>query len=1009
MPRSPHIAFAAAALVALAALPHASARPRDGFLPWVMSEKYDQSIRWRSIRTPHFWIHFPRGMERTAERLAAIAEEEHGRLAPAIGWKPRFRTDVVLVNSTDEANGMTTLMPWNRIVIYAARPESNSSMDRADDWLRIVFVHEYAHVLDTDMVRGLPLASRFIMGRLIFPNMFLPAWSVEGSAVLRESSRGAGRANSAYTDMVLRADAAAGRFRGIADASHFPRDWPQGEVPYLYGGMFLKYLEERFGEGSLARFLRFNADNIIPFSDNIYPIPYFFNRDAKKVYGKSFAALWKEWRAALDKRYAAQIDAVRAAGETEYRALSRGETSAYYPRFSADGKRVYYVRYTPRGPWSLVRRDLGGGEEVLCRLNYPNSLSVAPDGSAVLSDLELVRSFNRVREAFRYDGRYRRLTRALHGSGIALSRDGTRAAFVSFDGERYSLETAGPDLSGRKAVIAGSALHLSHPAFSPGGDRLVFTARDSAGRVDLFMVDLSDGKSSRLTNDDAVDGEAVWHPDGKRIVFSSDRGGIYNLFELDTANGALRRITNMTGGAFSPDVTRDGKLIVFSSYTGAGMVAAYMDYPARAFSGESVSIQGVGTEFFSPKETEKTGGAGEGARRYNPFRSALPSYWVPAFHTDELPGGGYDCTFGAVIDGNDTLNRHFWEIAADFAAVQRRMTLDVSYCYSGLYPDLLLGYYDEALYPGGDTFPWGATGYRIIRESVRYGYAGISVPWNRFNLGQSISLYYLYEQQFLDTYNPLFRGYDRYIGYYPSPGKTRRRHLFGRVQASYRLGFARAYPYSISREDGGELTLRASVFQRWLGSEGNFYRLSGEYAHYLPGFVQNHVLMARVRGGITRGDRNGYLGPYYLGRYETGSTFSPPTGEDAWGLRGYRSSGIYGENIAAATAEYRFPIVQKDAGVMTVPVYFRDLWMAVFFDCGNVWYGTSWMRGIRCSAGAELHLGITAGYEYDIDGFLGYARGFDPGGENQVYFGVSGLLEGRILNRHSALNRGKKI
>jgi hypothetical protein len=42
--------------------------------------------------------------------------------------------------------------------------------------------------------------------------------------------------------------------------------------------------------------------------------------------------------------------------------------------------------------------------------------------------------------------------------------------------------------------------------------------------------------------------------------------------------------------------------------------------------------------------------------------------------------------------------------------------------------------------------------------------------------------------------------------------------------------------------------------------------------------------------------------------------------------------------------------------------------------------------------GAELHVRLTIGYNYDIDGFCGYARGFDESGEKKFYFGLSTFL-----------------
>ncbi len=113
----------------------------------------------------------------------------------------------------------------------------------------------------------MPLAGRYILGRfpLFFPNIFLPVWTLEGNAVYHESKDSKfGRNNSTYADMIMRTEAAYDGLKSIDKASHFPREWPMGNVPYLYGGLFVQYLERTYGTGSFAAYMHENADNIIP-------------------------------------------------------------------------------------------------------------------------------------------------------------------------------------------------------------------------------------------------------------------------------------------------------------------------------------------------------------------------------------------------------------------------------------------------------------------------------------------------------------------------------------------------------------------------------------------------------------------------------------------------------------------------------------------------------------------------------------------------------------------------
>src|SRR5438105_14792648 len=59
-------------------------------------------------------------------------------------------------------------------------------------------------------------------------------------------------------------------------------------------------------------------------------------------------------------------------------------------------------------------------------------------------------------------------------------------------------------------------------------------------------------------------------PDGRFVLFHSDRTGITNVYAWEIATGVLRQVTNVRTGAFSPDVSADGKTLVYVGYTKDG-------------------------------------------------------------------------------------------------------------------------------------------------------------------------------------------------------------------------------------------------------------------------------------------------------------------------------------------------------------------------------------------------------------------------------------------------------
>lgn len=129
------------------------------------------------------------------------------------------------------------------------------------------------------------------------------------------------------------------------------------------------------------------------------------------------------------------------------------------------------------------------------------------------------------------------------------------------------------------------------PAISPDGKKLVFVSEqyDSAG--DLVLLDMDPAlwsekilQGKRFLNSDFIiltnpnfedsgkkdgytDTDPFFAPDGRRLVFSTDRlsPGIQNLAVLDTEGNEAPKLLTRKGGA-SPVWSADGKTIVYISY-----------------------------------------------------------------------------------------------------------------------------------------------------------------------------------------------------------------------------------------------------------------------------------------------------------------------------------------------------------------------------------------------------------------------------------------------------------
>jgi Tol biopolymer transport system component len=95
---------------------------------------------------------------------------------------------------------------------------------------------------------------------------------------------------------------------------------------------------------------------------------------------------------------------------------------------------------------------------------------------------------------------------------------------------------------------------------SPDGRTIVF---DLLG--DLYTVPMTGGTAKRITSGSGFDGQPRFSPDGRSIVFVSDRSGSENLYTVDPEGQRVRPLTTGRNQAYvSPDYTPDGQYIVVS-------------------------------------------------------------------------------------------------------------------------------------------------------------------------------------------------------------------------------------------------------------------------------------------------------------------------------------------------------------------------------------------------------------------------------------------------------------
>ena len=494
-------------------------------------------------------------------------------------------------------------MPYDTIVLNAAWPAGSDLIGNADDWLRLVFTHEFTHIAHLDRSESWARGVRNVFGRapLAFPNLYLPIWQIEGLATYEESAiTGQGRLHDDDFRAIVDEAARQHALEPLDRVNGGLVDWPSGWAPYAYGAGFHEYLVDRFGPEKLATLADATARRV----------PYTGSRVFPRVYGKSLGELFADYQASVFNRV---VPAPADAGLTR---LTHHRFTVLGPRFdrfacAACPLELVYSVQTPHSLPALHRIRLDGTDPKPLETRILGS-TTAIGRDAIYFDQEDLRRnvslYGDLYEWSRATGRVKRLTSEARLLDPDLSPDGTTLAAVqSRLGQRDLVlvhDVARP-AQHIETIVAEPDTNFNAPRWSPDGRTIAVERHRLGAPAEVVVVDVAT-KTARVVAADPR-GRAVtpaWRPDGRAIVVAmAHEDEPFSLYEvgLDPASAA-RQLTHLTGGATWPDVSPDGRLLAFVGYTTDGFELFSMPYPEPVAAEPDPNVQPATTAAAAPAD-----------------------------------------------------------------------------------------------------------------------------------------------------------------------------------------------------------------------------------------------------------------------------------------------------------------------------------------------------------------------------------------------------------------------
>ena len=918
--------------------------------PGQAAERYDPRLQFRTIATARFYIHYHQGAEDLARRLARIAEEAHDRLTPVVGRaRSRARTHVILVDQDDLSNGWARSFPYNVIQINASPPDAADLIGNTDDWLRMVFTHEYTHVLHLDRAGGLMGGLRYVFGRapLLFPNQFLPVWQIEGIATWSESAfTGSGRIRSGDFREIVGAAARSDVFEPVDRVNGGLVDWPDGHAPYVYGGLFHEYLAKRFSDRSLGS-LADATGRRLPF------LPFGAFRSA---FGDGFGTLWSDFRKDMEAQ------AGRPAGQAPRRLTHDGYVVGA-PRWSSDGSRIFYSRQSPHDFPSLM--SVVPGQQPVRLVNRSGGVRTAVSSDTAYYDqLEYVRSVGLQSDLYRLDLTNLHLERLTSGARALdpdLSPDGSRIVCVIDDhGEKAMalLDLAGGPRT--PTVLArGADTQYGAPRWAPDGTAIAAERRVVGGPFEIVLVNPVTGALETIVSGGGRNAEPEWTPDGRWILFTSDRdGGPLDVYAVERRSRRLVRLTSVTGGARAPAVSPDGRSLAVIGYTTDGYDIFIVELPALD-SLPSTPLDAVVDEERNGRDATPAGDD----RTYNPWTSLHPRYWTPVIEQDND-----QIEAGVATTGSDVLGRHSYAGDVRWGSAGARPDWRAAYVYDRWRPSVFA-------FVSDDRSRFQNRNFRDRSADV-----GASIRFRRVLRLQTATASLHASEETAECVpgagcdQPIRAGVDRRA-----------------IRGGWFVTTARTYGYSISPEDGLTASVVAESALDALGSSGDATTLTAQVRGY-PVLGRRHVVLAmRAAAAASWGDRT-------VTRFfgAGGSSADQPggLGRGAIGLlRGYDVDDVVGSRAAVVNIDLRVPIRYVERGVGRWPLFVKTLHAAAFVDAADVWERRFDPDTVKITYGAEISVDTVLGFSLPMTLAGGVAWRHDGAGrlpEGAVVFGRIG-------------------
>ncbi|MDA2925238.1 hypothetical protein MYX65_11425, partial [Acidobacteria bacterium AH-259-L09] len=246
---------------------------------------------------------------------------------------------------------------------------------------------------------------------------------------------------------------------------------------------------------------------------------------------------------------------------------SRQEIAHRYPYFLPDGRHFLYLAQSQQQEQSGIYIGSLDSEESKFLLGADSNVVYAPPGYLLFGREQTlmaqpfdVKNLQITAEPFPIVEQVGRsvflsfMTFSVSENGVLVYHSGGTAnsRLVWFDRGGKQLRSVGESGPYRQIVL------------SPDEKRVAVDVPGTGDR-DIWLLELDSGILSRFTFAPSLEGDMIWSPNGRQLVFSSNRNGPADLFQKTVGGGEEEVLFESEDNKYPESWSQDGRLIVFIS------------------------------------------------------------------------------------------------------------------------------------------------------------------------------------------------------------------------------------------------------------------------------------------------------------------------------------------------------------------------------------------------------------------------------------------------------------